>query len=560
MTELCISTAGRDLALIVRLLASLRLTGRLEVVQGHWAGSMCFDQGRLVAAAFQTEQGLLALEALLIALPDGRCTFYSGAPANVANLQLGRRELEAEVQQLAQRQARLERVVPSLAMVPRASDAPDTPSLLDEVIALPRSALATLAAIDGRRNINAICGKRGLVRTLEDLATLENRGLIRVVSRNSPAALLVALQAWLVLAHRALRHKAHALRRAERWLRRAGGERTVRAGTPASTTLLPPSQAVPDDQAHVSAQDREHRGTVSRTVETPPGPSNRLGAEDEHEGRAVWRRAVLCALGLMMVGLGVMLFVPLTSTFPGSPTSGSGPTPPAPGHAAAPTPAGLAATPPTTPRSLEAPPRETEDSPPRSAGSSTLRSVFEERFGSTVTNWPNDPQSIAWITEEGTYRVARRQPSRFVAIGAPWSERVQDVVVTATFRKSGGPPGGKYGLIVRDQGPGPRDGLNQAGNFYALVVNDRAEFTIARREDVDWVELVPWTPSDAVRPGNTPNELVALAIGSHIGLAVNGTLVFSVTDDALDRGAVGIYVNGSGTEVEVESFLVEVPS
>jgi hypothetical protein len=185
--------------------------------------------------------------------------------------------------------------------------------------------------------------------------------------------------------------------------------------------------------------------------------------------------------------------------------------------------------------------------------------VLEEQFDGVQSGWPDDPQSTAWLTE-GVYHLAVRRPGQFVAVGAPLAETLRDVVVTATFHKSAGPPGGRYGLIVRDQGPGPRDGLNPIGNFYVLLVNDRGEYSIARREGDDWVDVVPWSPSDAINHGNMANELVALAIGSQLGLAVNGTLVASVRDEALDAGAVGVYANGDFVEIVLEKFLVEVPA
>ena len=66
MLSLCVSTVDSNLLLIVRLLAILRLTGRLRVVQQHSTGDVFFDHGRVVAAALGEERGLPALEAILL--------------------------------------------------------------------------------------------------------------------------------------------------------------------------------------------------------------------------------------------------------------------------------------------------------------------------------------------------------------------------------------------------------------------------------------------------------------------------------------------------------------
>ena len=88
----------------------------------------------------------------------------------------------------------------------------------------------------------------------------------------------------------------------------------------------------------------------------------------------------------------------------------------------------------------------------------TSLTILEEDFAANRRGWPNEPHATAWL-EPGGYHLFAREPGRFVAIGAPGMGPVRDAIVTASFRKVGGPPGGGYGIIVHDQGPGPRDGL-----------------------------------------------------------------------------------------------------
>jgi hypothetical protein len=131
--------------------------------------------------------------------------------------------------------------------------------------------------------------------------------------------------------------------------------------------------------------------------------------------------------------------------------------------------------------------------------------------------------------------------------------------VTAAFRKVGGPPGGGYGIIVRDQGPGPRDGIEQGGWYYVLAAGDRGEVGVWRREGERWVDLFPWTPSEAVRPGGEPNELTARAIGRNLAFFVNGVQVAGLADVVLAEGSVGLFAGGDLNEVLIERFAVQVP-
>ena len=93
-----------------------------------------------------------------------------------------------------------------------------------------------------------------------------------------------------------------------------------------------------------------------------------------------------------------------------------------------------------------------------------------------------------------------------------------------------------------------------------LEASDRGEVGIWRRDGDRWIDLVPWTPSDAVRPGGATNELTVMAIGQQLTLLVNGKQVASVADATLPAGAVGIFAGGDLNEVAVERVLVQVPS
>ncbi len=188
-----------------------------------------------------------------------------------------------------------------------------------------------------------------------------------------------------------------------------------------------------------------------------------------------------------------------------------------------------------------------------------LRTVFDDRFVNSQGSWPNNPESTAWFAE-GAYRLLARQAGQFVAIGAPLRERFRDVVVTGVFRKVGGPVGGGYGLIVRDQGPGARDGASQVGRFYVFEVGDKGEVGIWRRDGDKWIDILPWTPSGAVSQGNSANTLSVQALGPQLTFSVNGQVVSSQTDTNLQEGSVGIFVGGDGNEVVIERFLVQVPS
>jgi hypothetical protein len=146
-----------------------------------------------------------------------------------------------------------------------------------------------------------------------------------------------------------------------------------------------------------------------------------------------------------------------------------------------------------------------------------------------------------------------------VAINVPMLDVLQDTIVSATFHKVGGPPGGGYGIIVRDQSQDPLDGVNQNGHYYVLEAGDKGEVGIWRRDGDRWIDLLSWQRSDAVRPDTATNELVVHAIGDRLTLSINGAEVATRTDATLPSGRTGIFVGGDGNQVAVDHLTVQTP-
>jgi hypothetical protein len=186
--------------------------------------------------------------------------------------------------------------------------------------------------------------------------------------------------------------------------------------------------------------------------------------------------------------------------------------------------------------------------------STAPRTVLDEGFTTGAPGWPNAATSSAWWDSLG-YHLEPRVAGQHVAIVAPGGAAFGDVVVTGLFHKSSGPAGGGYGLILRAQG-GPLNGTYQGGRYYVFEVGDRGDVGAWRREENSWVDLVPWTHSSAVHPGDASNRLDVRATGSRFAFSVNDTAVAQVTDDSLATGAVGVFTGGDGNEVVLERFTV----
>src|SRR5438105_2959862 len=118
-----------------------------------------------------------------------------------------------------------------------------------------------------------------------------------------------------------------------------------------------------------------------------------------------------------------------------------------------------------------------------------FRLIVDERFETGRHGWPA-PRDVADPSIQTGYPLLAGPESPFTIVGAPIGAPVRDMVVNATFRKFGGPPGGSYGLVVRDLGPAPRDGRNVTGRYYLAEVSDRGQFSIRRPAQDHPVDIV----------------------------------------------------------------------
>lgn len=187
------------------------------------------------------------------------------------------------------------------------------------------------------------------------------------------------------------------------------------------------------------------------------------------------------------------------------------------------------------------------------------RVLFAEAMLSPLASWPDDPGGNAWFDADNAYHLYAREPGRFVATGVPLSQSVTNGMLTAQFRKVGGPAGGGYGLIVRHQGAASElDGRNQAGRYLVLEIGDRGDVGIWERNQTRWIDVFPWSHSEAVRPGEGPNALFVTLRDGKVRFEVNGALVTDVTYDAMpSSGGVGIFAGGDLNEVALEWLRIE---
>jgi hypothetical protein len=176
MTELSGTLDGIGLFPLLNFLGGLKAGGRLAITDRDLSGALFFSEGRVVGARFGTDEGQVALDAIGLALGQGRFEFADGGGEQAANLDMSATELQQHLEQLASERQRIMAGISSLDAVPVAAmDGPD-----EQPIALDRATLRLLLRCDGRHTVLELAREGGLLPTLKRIANLNELKLIHV--------------------------------------------------------------------------------------------------------------------------------------------------------------------------------------------------------------------------------------------------------------------------------------------------------------------------------------------------------------------------------------------
>ena len=183
--------------------------------------------------------------------------------------------------------------------------------------------------------------------------------------------------------------------------------------------------------------------------------------------------------------------------------------------------------------------------------------AFVDPLTTPSPRWPNDPSGSAWFGA-GAFHLFAREPGRYVSVPVPLDGTVGDASLDAVFQKVGGPDGGGFGFIVRSATPTAPDPVGQTGYFVVAQITDAGDVGIWQRDGSRWLEVLPWTHTDAIATGTHMNAVNLVMRGTTLQLSVNGQPIANVEDPTMaPRGGVAIFVGGDLNEVAVRSLRVD---
>jgi hypothetical protein len=81
-------------------------------------------------------------------------------------------------------------------------------------------------------------------------------------------------------------------------------------------------------------------------------------------------------------------------------------------------------------------------------------------------------------------------------------------------------------------------------------VTDSQFFAVSVQKDSQWLNVVDWTRTDAIKPYGV-NQVEVIARETHFIFLINGQIVSEVEDDHFSQGLIGLAIEGytSGEEI-----------
>jgi pSer/pThr/pTyr-binding forkhead associated (FHA) protein len=168
------------------------------------------------------------------------------------------------------------------------------------------------------------------------------------------------------------------------------------------------------------------------------------------------------------------------------------------------------------------------------------RYVFVDDFESNSGLWGETEQDnfSIWI-EAGELNLQVHKEyfnswSRFL------DREFDDFYLVAHARNVSGSPG-SYGVVFRQQ---------DVNNFYYFEINDEGSYRLRKRAG-DYIDLIPWTASDAIVRDGGMNSLGVSMDGDEIYIFVNGQPVANLKDSSFQEGSLGLL---AGTDLGEHEF------
>ncbi len=182
-----------------------------------------------------------------------------------------------------------------------------------------------------------------------------------------------------------------------------------------------------------------------------------------------------------------------------------------------------------------------------------LFDTFDDNQNEWIDGEIDDDYATIMVTLDGTYAwdIATSKQG-FVWRVWPTIDDLGDFYLAVEAQNQSQNADAQYGLIFRNQGD----------DYYYFEVRDAQYFRFFLYESYQWKELLPYTYSDAIRPGEV-NHLAVVSQDDQFTLWINDQFVGAANGYSLAQGQVGVIVGLSYEDEDsfiiFDNFEVRVP-
>jgi hypothetical protein len=172
---------------VLQLLCQLQSSGRVRITQGIWSGEFALRAGEIVSARLAQEHGRAALEGMAVAFANADFMFTEEDVEESEELLVSSHELADFLARMAVEREQVKHVTCVLDSVPQLVE--DPPSDLNvRPVTIDGTMLSIVPALVYGRTLEMIAQRRGLIRTLREVAALQAAGLVclRPASTGTP--------------------------------------------------------------------------------------------------------------------------------------------------------------------------------------------------------------------------------------------------------------------------------------------------------------------------------------------------------------------------------------
>lgn len=158
--------------------------------------------------------------------------------------------------------------------------------------------------------------------------------------------------------------------------------------------------------------------------------------------------------------------------------------------------------------------------------------TYTEDFSKPAGHWGEESdEDGSRAFKDGKYHIRVTSPDLvyWSTAGGNFSDFVLEVEATQVE----GPNDNDYGVLVR---------YVDGDNFYRFKISGDGYYGFDKQEKGEWVTILKWTQSAAIKKGRATNVLKIVCKGNQFVLYVNGVKLASPTDGSFTSGDIGLVV------------------